>query len=155
VLTGHTDEVFAVAFHKGGTRLATGGRDGAAWLWDLKRADVVARLPGHITYVWSLAFSPDGQTLVSGSGDSTVRLWDTVPLKKRYEARREAAALRPKAEGLVEQLWQKKNKNPEEVVKAVRADPTLSEALRHATLREVLRRVLPPEAAPGNPPGRP
>jgi WD40 repeat protein len=151
VLGAHTDEVFAVAFHKDGTRLATAGRDGAVWLWDLKRGEEVARLPGHIAYVWSLAFSPDGTTLASGSGDSTVRLWDTAPLKKRNDARREAAALRPKAEGLVEQLWQKKNKDPEEVVKALRADPTLSEALRQATLREVLRRVLPPEAAGGKP----
>jgi WD40 repeat protein len=150
-LRGHTDEVFAVAFHPDGTRLATGGRDGAVWLWDVKRGEEVARLPGHITYVWSLAFSPDGTTLASGSGDFTLRLWDTAPLKKRNDARREAAALRPKAEGLVEQLWQKKNKNPEEVVKALRADPTLSEALRQATLREVLRRVLPPEAARGKP----
>ena len=84
-----------------------------------------------------------------------MRLWDTQPLRERYLARRKAAALRPEAKQLVEQLWQKKNKNPEEVVKALRADPTLSEALRQAALREVLRRVLPPEAAPGNPPGRP
>jgi hypothetical protein len=54
-----------------------------------------------------------GKTLASGSsgsGDHTVRLWDTAPLKERYQARREAAALRP-----------------------------------------VLRRALPPQAAPGKP----
>jgi WD40 repeat protein len=153
-LRGHTDEVFTVAFHPGGTRLATGGRDGAVWLWDLKRDEVVARLPGHITYVWSLAFSPDGTTLVSGSGDSTVRLWDTAPLKTRNDARREAAALRPEADRLVEQLWRQKN-DPVQVVEALRADPALSEPLRHAAFRTILRRTLPPEAAPGNPPGRP
>jgi WD40 repeat protein len=95
VLRGHTDEVFAAAFHKGGTRLATAGRDRAIWLWDLERGEEVARLPGHTDYVWSLAFSPDGATLASGSGDGTVRLWDTAPLKMRYQARREAAALAP------------------------------------------------------------
>jgi hypothetical protein len=52
---------------------------------------------------------------------------------------------------VVEQLWQKKNKNPEEVVKALRADPTLREALRQAALREVLRRVLPPADVPAKP----
>jgi WD40 repeat protein len=150
VLTGHSFEVFAVAFHKGGTRLATGGRDGAVWLWDLKRGEEVARLPGHITYIWSLAFSPDGTTLVSGSGDSTVRLWDTAPLKTRNDARREAAALRPEGERLVEQLWRQK-KDPAAVVEALRADGALSEPLRHAALRAVQRKTRPPETAPGNP----
>jgi WD40 repeat protein len=101
VLRGHTDEVFAAAFHPDGTRLATAGRDRAIWLWDLARDEEVARLPGHTDYVWSLAFSPDGKTLVSGSGDKTVRLWDTAPLKTRYQARREAQALRPEAQRLL------------------------------------------------------
>jgi WD40 repeat protein len=150
VLTGHTFEVFAVAFHPDGKRLATGGRDGVVWLWDLKRGEEVARLPGHITYVWSLAFSPDGTTLASGSGDSTVRLWDTAPLKKRNDARREAAALRPEAERLVEKLWRQKN-DPVAVVEALRADGALTEPLRHAALRAVLRKAQPPETVPGNP----
>jgi WD40 repeat protein len=96
VLRGHTDEVFAAAFHPDGRRLATGGRDRAVWLWDLERDEEVARLGGHTSFIWSLAFSRDGATLVSGSGDATVRLWDTEPLRTRYQARREAAALRPR-----------------------------------------------------------
>jgi WD40 repeat protein len=150
VLSGHTDEVYAVAFHPDGTRLATAGRDGAIWLWDLAQGQAVVRLPGHKSYVWSLAFSKDGASLASGSGDTTVRLWDTAPLKTRYQARREAAALRPEAERLVEQLWREKN-NPAEVVEALRADRVPSEALRQAALRAVLRRTRPPEATPGDP----
>jgi WD40 repeat protein len=150
VLTGHTFEVFAVAFHPDGTRLATGGRDGAVWLWDLKRGEEVARLPGHITYVWSLAFSPDGTTLASASGDSTVRLWDTAPLKARNDARREAAALRPEADRLVEHLWRQK-KDPAAVVEALRADGALTEPRRHAALRAVLRKTQPPKAVAGKP----
>jgi WD40 repeat protein len=146
VLEGHTDDVFAVAFHPDGTRLATAGRDRAVWLWDLERGQEVARLPGHTSYIWSLAFSPDGSTLVSGSGDFTVRLWDTAPLKTRYQARRSAAALRPAAERLIERLWRQKS-DPAAVVEALRADPALSEALRQAALRALLRRVRPPEAA--------
>jgi eukaryotic-like serine/threonine-protein kinase len=147
VLRGHTDEVFAVAFHPDGRRLATAGRDQAIMLWDLERGEEVARLPGHISYIWSLAWSPDGKTLASGSGDSTVRLWDTEPLRTRYQARREAEALRPEAERLVEQLWQKNN--ADEVMAALRADKSLSEPLRHAALRAMLRRTLPAESAPG------
>src|SRR5262249_19032037 len=115
VLRGHTDEVFAAAFHPDGTRLASAGRDQAVWLWDLARGDDVAQLLGPTSYVWSLAFSPDGAPVVSGWGDNTVRLWDTSPLKTRYQARREAASLRPEAERLVLKLWGEKN-NPAEVV---------------------------------------
>ena len=135
-------------------RLATGGRDGAVWLWDLERGEPVARLPGHTSYIWSLAFSPDGATLASGSGDFTVRLWDTAPLRARYQARREAEALRPEAERLVESLWRRKS-DPAEVAAALRADLALSEPLRQAALRAVLRREGPPEAAPGYRPDPP
>jgi WD40 repeat protein len=151
VLRGHTDDLFAVAFHPDGTRLASAGRDRAVWLWDLARGEEVARLQGHTSFVWSLAFSPDGATLASGSGDFTVRLWDTAPLKARYQARREAEALRPEADRLVEALWRQKN-DPAEVVAALQADRALSEPLHQAALRAVLRRAVPPEAAPGDPP---
>jgi hypothetical protein len=79
---------------------------------------------------------------------------DTAPLKTRYDARREAAALRPEAERLVERLWREKN-DPAGVVAALRADRVASEALRQAALRVVLRRAQPPEAAPGKPPDPP
>jgi WD40 repeat protein len=91
VLRGHSDEVWAVAFHPDGSRLASAGRDSAITLWDLERMEAVARLPWNKSFVWSLAFSPDGKTLASGGGDCTVGLWDTEPLKRRYQARREAA----------------------------------------------------------------
>ena len=153
---GHTDEVFAVAFHPDGTRLATGGRDRAIRLWDLARGkeEDVARLQGHTSFVMSLAFSPDGATLASGSGDATVRLWDTAPLKTRYEARREAQALRPEAERLVGRLSREKN-GPAEVVEALRSELALSEPLYQAALRAVLRRASPAESAPGTPHGPP
>ena len=147
---GHTDEVFTAVFHPGGTRIASGGRDRAVWLWDPASGQEVAHLPGHTSYIWSLAFSPDGKTLVSGSGDSTVRLWDTEPLRVRYQARREAAALRPEAERLVEQLGRQKN-DASAVVEALRADGALSEPLRQAALRAVLRRAQPPTDVPGKP----
>jgi WD40 repeat protein len=140
VLRGHTDEVFALAFHPDGTRLASGGRDRAVWLWDLARGEEVARLPGHTSYVWSVNFSRDGKTLVSGSGDFTVRLWDTEPLAKRYQARREAAALRPEAEQLVKRLFAEK-KEADAVAAALYGDDSLSEPLRRAALRVLMRRA--------------
>jgi hypothetical protein len=69
----------------------------------------------------------------------------------RYQARREAEALRPEAERLVERLWRDRH-DPAEVVEALRADRALSEPLRQAALRAVLRKAQPPQAAPGDPP---
>jgi WD40 repeat protein len=140
VLRGHTDHVFAAAFHPGGTRLATAGRDRAVWLWDLVRGEEVARLQGHTSWVWSLAFSPDGKTLVSGSGDGTVRLWDTEPLRLRYQTRRALEALRPEAERLVERLLQEK-KEASRVAQALKDDKELSELLRRAAFHALLRRA--------------
>jgi predicted Ser/Thr protein kinase len=131
-----------------GTRIASAGRDRAIWLWEPEKNEEVARLPGHTSYVWSLAFSPDGGTIVSGSGDRSVRLWDTESLRVRYQARRDAEALRPAAERLVERLFQEK-KEATAVVSALRVDPSLSEPQRIAALRVVLKRsanLLPPAA---------
>jgi WD40 repeat protein len=139
VLRGHTDEVFTAVFHPDGSRIASAGRDQMVWLWDVATGEDVARLPGHANYLYSLAFSPDGTTLVSGSGDRTVRLWDTAPLAQRSQARREAESLRPEADRLVERLFRER-KEPADVVAALRADRSLTEALRHAALRAVLRR---------------
>jgi WD40 repeat protein len=139
VFEGHTDEVFAAVFHPDGTRIASAGRDRAVWLWDPSSDQAVARLPGHASYIWSLAFSADGKTLISGSGDFTVRLWDTAPRKARYQARRDAEAMRPEAEELVERLMAEKT-NVAEVAATVRADRSLSEAQKHAAVRVLLRR---------------
>ena len=79
---------------------------------------------GHTNYIYSLAFSPDGTRLVSGSGDGTVRIWDTEPPALRQQARREAEALRPEAERLVEKLF-RENSDATEVAAAIRADRSL------------------------------
>lgn len=140
VLTGHTDQVYSVAFHPDGKRLASAGRDRAVWLWDLATGLDVARLGGHANYVFSLAFSPDGTSIVSGSGDGTVRLWDSAPPAPHYRARREAEALRPEADRLVEALWKTNGSDAAKVVKGLRSDRSLSDPLRNAAFRAVLRR---------------
>jgi hypothetical protein len=62
--------------------------------------------------------------------------------------------LRPEAEWLVERVWRREN-GPAEVEKALRANRSLSEPLRQAALRAVLKQAQPPKPAPGDPDGSP
>jgi hypothetical protein len=61
-------------------------------------------------------------------------------LKIRDQARREAEALRPEAERLVDRL-SAQMKDLTEVVTTLKRDLALGEALRHAALRVVLRKA--------------
>ncbi len=75
-LTGHTQEVHAVAFAPNGKWVASGGGDSTIRLWDVQRGAVHKTLTGHSGTVWAVSFSPDGKTLASGGADGTARLWD-------------------------------------------------------------------------------
>ena len=69
-LTGHTGQVWAVAFSRTGHVLATGGRDGTVQLWNVadpaRPRTFGPPVAGREGIIWSVAFSPDGRTLASG-----------------------------------------------------------------------------------------
>ncbi len=138
-LFGHVDHVYALVFSPGGSRLVSGGNDGNIIFWDAETFERVALLRGHDSYVFSLAFSGDGTMLASASGDFTVRLWDSLPAQQRWQQLQQARRLRLEAKPLVERLLQELG-DPQAVADHLRADDTLSEPFRRATLRVLLQR---------------
>lgn len=75
--TGHSSEVYALAFSTDGRTLASGSWDNTVKLWNAQTGRLRHTLTGHSSGVKSVAFSPDGKRVISGSDDGTVKLWDT------------------------------------------------------------------------------
>jgi WD40 repeat protein/class 3 adenylate cyclase len=74
----HRGWLVSVAFSPDGRRIATGGQDGIATVWDVATRREVATLRGRGGGVYSLAFSPDGRLLATSELDKTAKLWDVA-----------------------------------------------------------------------------
>ncbi|KAK5720092.1 ribosome assembly [Elasticomyces elasticus] len=76
-ISGHGEAILTAAFSPAtSTRLATGGGDKTARIWDCETGTPLFTLKGHTGWVLTLAWSPDGKILATGSMDNTIRLWD-------------------------------------------------------------------------------
>jgi WD40 repeat protein/serine/threonine protein kinase len=73
-LTGHDDQVWALALTPDGKRLVSASFDKTVRLWDCATGQLLLTLdaPDRLT---SVAMSPDGRTLAAGSDDQKVVVW--------------------------------------------------------------------------------
>ncbi|MEH2240517.1 WD40 repeat domain-containing protein, partial [Nostoc sp.] len=75
-LTGHSSEVYSVAYSPNGQQLASASVDKTIKIWDVSSGQLLKTLTGHSSGVISVAYSPNGQQLASASDDKTIILWD-------------------------------------------------------------------------------
>jgi len=75
-LTGHEDQVAALAFLADGRTLISGSYDNTIRIWNVEMGQTERTIAGHHNWVMSLAVSPDGSRLASGSYDRRVRVFD-------------------------------------------------------------------------------
>ncbi len=74
-ITGHSGEIFEIAFSPDSTMLASASADNTVKIWNTADGSLRFTLTGHTDRVLSLAFSPQGDLLLSGSQDGTVKKW--------------------------------------------------------------------------------
>jgi WD40 repeat protein len=77
-LLSHPGTQRALAFSPDGERIATGGDNQEARLWDLARGRPSGSPLRHDAEVSAAAFSPDGRTLWTGTALGTVTRWDAA-----------------------------------------------------------------------------
>ena len=77
---GHTLALVAAEYSPDGARIATGGQDGIAKIWDADAGKELLTLQdtGPDNAVNMLAYSPDGARVATANDDGTVKVWDTI-----------------------------------------------------------------------------
>jgi WD40 repeat protein len=88
-LSGHTKEIWSIAYSPDGSRVVTGSGDKTAKVWDADSGKELMTLTGHRDTIYSVAYSPDGRKIITGSVDETARIWDAESGMQLYTLRGE------------------------------------------------------------------
>ena len=82
--SGHLGDVYHVTFSGDGSRLASGGGDQTARIWNLASGRQICVCSGHTHDVNWVDFSPDGTLLATASEDCSIKVWDAATGKERF-----------------------------------------------------------------------
>ncbi len=74
-LTGHTDQIIAVAVTPDGRQVVSASADQTLKVWDLESGGKLSTLTGHTGQVTAVAATADGQRAISASSDQTLKVW--------------------------------------------------------------------------------
>ena len=74
----HEDGVSCVAFTLDGSKVVTGGEDGACRFWDAETGRPSSPWLLHKRGIVTICFAPDGRRMVTASSDGTARIWNTM-----------------------------------------------------------------------------
>ena len=78
------DITCAVCYRADGTRLASGGLDKRAVVWNSQTGKEVCTFRNHQDWVARVAFTPNGKNGVSVSPDKTLRVWDATTAAEKF-----------------------------------------------------------------------
>src|SRR5258708_35629726 len=90
---GHTSTVYTVAWSPNGTRIASGGNDSTAQIWDARTGHRSVAYSGHTGTVYTLAWSPHGPPIASGNDDSTIQIWNATTRQRLLTSTYHPAAI--------------------------------------------------------------
>ena len=76
--SGHSGEIYSVAFSPDGKQIISSSRDGTIKLWDAATGRIIQTFRAHSSSLFIPAVSPDGRQIISGDLWGLIKLWDVA-----------------------------------------------------------------------------